>query len=123
MRDQLDGDTCDVWSETNRRAAKEHICQCCGVVIKKGQRYVVVASIFDGYVTTEKKCLACDRAITEFAAAPGHMRWMPSGFVEVLDECILEAESPEEARAWRPMRRALSKRIRRQVKPQHPKES
>ncbi len=107
----LDGDYCDFWRETRRTARKEHRCACCGSPIQQGQKYVVVSSAFDGSASSEKSCLPCRRAVDKFAAEPKHMRWMPSGFREVLEECIdWDAES---AKKWRPMLRAIRARAAR----------
>lgn len=104
----LDGYYCDFWRETRRTARKSHKCDCCGVTILPGRKYVVVSSAFEGIASSNKKCLWCDKAISRFAAEPGHMRWMPSGFVEVLEECI--DWDDDSSKHWRPMLQAIQAR-------------
>jgi hypothetical protein len=44
-----DGERCDVWSEVQRRARKDHVCSCCRRTIKAGEQYTVHFSAYDGY--------------------------------------------------------------------------
>ena len=107
MCDSIDA-YCDVWKEEIRKARKNHYCDCCEAAIRRGDTYIVVSSVFEGTASSEKQCQACLRAIVKFAAESGHMKWMPSGFIEVLEDCIRwDAKS---AKKWRPTLKAIQAR-------------
>ncbi len=97
---------CAVWRETHRKARKDHKCDCCGALIRAGERYMVVASVFEGQASSEKQCLSCTLAIVEFADRPGHMKWMPSGFRHVLEDCV----DGDPKSDWLPMLEAMKRR-------------
>lgn len=101
----IDLDVAEVWSETKRRARKEHKCSCCRRAIQPGESYLVHFSILDGYKTTGKCCAECERDRKEFGKT--HEGQVPSSgfFREVLDECICDGD-PEDQR-WLPMARRI----------------
>ncbi len=53
-------DIADVYTKIGRKARKEHICCSCSVVIRPGHRYTLVTSIYDGSVSTWKRCPRCE---------------------------------------------------------------
>lgn len=103
----LDGDFCKVWTQTRRKAAKEHRCQCCGTRICRGERYLVTKSLFDGEWSTEKMCRKCDGIQKAFGE---EHRYYPGPFEldEYLDQCIDEGDG--DVRRWKRYRRAISQR-------------
>jgi hypothetical protein len=88
----IDLEPCEVWSETWRNAAKPHKCDCCHGPIVMGSRYVKFFMLFDGDPRSEKMCELCAKAMGEFAAHDGHMKTMPSGFDDLLIECIHDGD-------------------------------
>jgi len=64
-------ETYEVYSETNRRAVKQHQCSACAEPIPAGHRYYDIRIVFDGVVRV-KRCLRC-QAIHEHlrTKAPG----------------------------------------------------
>lgn len=60
-----DGDRPEFYSETIRRARKEHECSACGDVIPRGHIYSYTIGKWYGDVQTTKRCLRCDQ-IFEF---------------------------------------------------------
>lgn len=86
----IDLDTCDVFTDTPRKARKEHRCDCCRRIVLKGETYFKHFSLYEGHVTDEKCCKDCNDDRDEFAAAPGHMNCNPSSFMTVLHDCVVE---------------------------------
>lgn len=84
----MDGDSADVWNETEQRSAKDRTCDCCDQVIKKGEVYLKHRSLFDGHWTTEDMCLQCKEMRACFADDPHHMLSTPGSFPHVLWECV-----------------------------------
>jgi hypothetical protein len=55
-------DSCEVaviYDETERRAAKSHVCDDCGRTIDKGERYHLARGLTDGYWWGAKCCAHC----------------------------------------------------------------
>ena len=51
---------CTIHEKTLRKARKEHDCCACGRVIRPGQRYANVFTVYDGNAETFKRCGACE---------------------------------------------------------------
>lgn len=49
----------EVYDETSRRAAKEHVCAACSEPIAKGARYTDVRIVWDGEARTLRRCERC----------------------------------------------------------------
>lgn len=62
---------CDVYNEIGRKARKEHECCACHETIRKGERYVVISSLFDGKWATDKQCLRCNTMLIGIAIHTG----------------------------------------------------
>lgn len=83
----IDLDPCEVWQERKVTARKDHRCSCCGGRIKSGEVYVRHFSVFEGDVSAEKACGACEEMRRDFLAehgtcgSPGYMQTL-------LEECI-----------------------------------
>lgn len=124
MCDIDDGERCEVWCETQRRARKPHRCNACHGPIGEGEIYLVHFSKFEGYVSSEKMCVECELARQEFADAHNGVLWSPSIMRAMLTECIDEGATadeeggtivdPEDAR-WQMMVEAMD--ARRQPRP------
>ena len=84
----IDLEPAEVWSETKRKARKEHECHCCGRTIRPGEEYIAVFCVFEGRPDNEKCCAHCDKERRDFAAHEGHCLSMPSNFIELVDGCI-----------------------------------
>lgn len=98
-------ETCDLWSETTRRARKAHRCSCCRQAIQSGQTYLVHFSVFEGEITAEKMCGRCEAFRAEFAAAHGdELIPTPSYFPQMLADCIADGERAR----WEPMLTAIA---------------
>jgi len=54
-----DGDRADVWTETGRKARKDHRCTECGRTIVKSEIYWRAFTLFDGRCDTYKTCTHC----------------------------------------------------------------
>lgn len=52
-------ETADVYDERRVKARKVHHCVACGERVEPGHIYMRVAIIYDGGVTTLKRCLRC----------------------------------------------------------------
>lgn len=86
---------CDLWSETTRKARKEHRCSCCRRTIRKGEEYLVHFSVYDGLTNWEKSCTECAKDRDEFGAE--HMDTpAPSAMPVLLQQCIEEGLDSEE---------------------------
>jgi hypothetical protein len=72
--DSSDG-TCDVWKESVRRAAKDRKCDACIELIRKGDRYHVTRSLYDGEWETTSRCARCQAMFAFLSGA------LPSGEV------------------------------------------
>lgn len=98
---------CEVWTVTKiKRARLPHECGCCGRTIEPGQGYTGVFSIFEGDRNYEKSCAQCWAAQEAFADAHAGTIGQPSGFTDLLDECMLDGDEETETR-WRPMREGI----------------
>jgi len=87
----VDLESCEVWRETKRKARKEHVCSCCGGIIKSGDHYIEHFSTFEGYATNEKMCMPCLIIADDFKADHGQ-RCNPGGMPDLLSSCIAERE-------------------------------
>jgi|688.fasta_scaffold02744_42 hypothetical protein len=98
-----DGERCEVWRETERRARKAHTCGSCGARIPAGDSYVRHFSVFDGDVCDVAVCSPCRSARAEFQAAHGAVL-TPDMTMEMFHECLdsfgPEDCTPAERRAW-----------------------
>jgi predicted RNA-binding Zn-ribbon protein involved in translation (DUF1610 family) len=106
---EIDLDPCEVWSEIERTARKEHACTTCGSRIEPGSRYVDHFHVHDGDGSVQKMCLPCRADRDSFAEAHGEMTPTPSYFPQLLLDCIADGE-PESERKWKPMYAALLSR-------------
>lgn len=104
----IDLEPCEVWQEHIYRAAKAHMCGCCGRTIRPGLRYVQIFLVLEGEADTERSCLPCWRANGVFAHAHDGMRCTPSSFVDMLHGCIDENE--EGVGQWKRMLRRIEAR-------------
>ena len=86
----IDLEQCSVFTDTARKARKEHKCDCCARKVLKGETYFKHFSVYDGNVTDEKCCMECNNDRTEFASHRGHMNTNPSSFQNMLYECAAE---------------------------------
>lgn len=107
----IDLETCSVFSETQIKARKPHVCDCCGGPIKPGEHYQKHFSVFDGYPTSEKSCLACVEMTSEFTKVHGQYS-NPSYMPELLQECIDNERGEDEAmvQKWTSELKAMEKR-------------
>jgi hypothetical protein len=92
---------CELWSETKRKARKEHQCSCCRRVIRPGEEYLVHFSVLQGDPNSAKCCAECVRDRLTFADAHGGTLCTPGYLPHMLRECI--SEEPETADQWGPM--------------------
>ena len=110
---QIDVDNySEVWHEQEVKARKQHVCDGCNGLIAKGSKYTKHFSIFDGQVTSEKCCAACDVDRAEFSKH--HEYWMPSPgcLRELVEECLGERESLPMMLKWaRVLRRIKSAKV------------
>lgn len=58
--DTFDAEPSDVWTETTRRARKEHACSACRETIRRGDLYVRHVCIFERRPSVALRCLRCD---------------------------------------------------------------
>ena len=63
-----------VFSETKRRARRDHVCVECGRTIRAGEQYRFVSGLWDGRWSSHKMCRHCD-------ALSGWMTHMCGGWV------------------------------------------
>lgn len=67
-------DTYSVYNETDRRARKEHTCSACRTHIAPGEQFTRVVAIYDGSVTSLKRCACCQTLHEHLRElAPGDM--------------------------------------------------
>lgn len=96
---------CDVWTETERTARKEHVCSSCRGRILPKARYWTHFSKYDGEVSFQRICGPCYAARDEFANAHESTP-VPAYFPTLLRECI-DDHDEESKRRWGPMLAAL----------------
>ncbi len=102
-----------VWSETPRRARKQHQCDGCEGTIAKGEPYLSNFTIFEGTPTREKMCATCWLAREEFSETHGGWLVAPSNLFAMLEHCIdTEDDEGEEETAehWRQVLETLRAR-------------
>lgn len=102
---ELDLEPCEVWSETPRRAAKEHVCGGCRQVIRKGDAYLSHFHVFEGEASTERLCFVCWWVRKLFARTHGYAA--PSALYELIQDCIADGED-----AWRDEMAVIKRRYR-----------
>jgi len=61
-----EGEPCDLWQESWRKARKQHKCCECGETIQPGQRYQYIFIIFEGDPDYKKRCEFCANEVTRF---------------------------------------------------------
>ena len=97
-----------LWHEKPRRAAKPHRCSGCGAVIPRGEVYLAHFSKYEGRLNTGRLCGLCRADRDEFADAHEGVMPPPSGFEEILVDCMSEGE--DERARWTPAYEALRSR-------------
>lgn len=95
------------WSETPRKAHKQHRCSACGTTIHAGESYLVHSHVFEGSARSEKACFGCWWVREEFCRDHGWW-FQPSELVYQLTECIQGERNVE----WRPQLASVLRRIR-----------
>lgn len=103
----IDLEECEVWSEKERRARKQHECSSCGAPIKSGSIYLVHFSIFAGNITSENMCKPCVTVRRRFAEEHGQS-FTPGSLFEILEECVSEWDA--DSWRWRVALNRLRKR-------------
>ena len=73
MSQEADG-TYDVYCETLRCAAKQHVCDACAEPIAKGHRYYTITWVYDHSAGGVKRCLRCQ-------AIHKHLRTLGDSYV------------------------------------------
>ena len=94
----IDLEPCDVWCESLVTARKQHVCDCCGGLIRIGAQYTRHFSVYDKAPTSEKMCATCAKVCERFVASHGQ-RSSPSTMRELLEECI--GERDDDSWRWR----------------------
>jgi hypothetical protein len=59
--------TCEFWSESQRKAAKPHVCEACGQPINVGDQYAYMAGKSDGEFFVMKQHAECRAAEVDIA--------------------------------------------------------
>lgn len=107
----IEFDLCEVWDEREiTKARKTHKCDCCRGIIDKGCKYWRHFSKFEGEITSEKICLACQHDREVFAKAHENMRPCPSATKEMVHECLHEREDFKQMLQWARMLRRMDNR-------------
>ena len=83
-----EGESCDLWCETWRRARKEHKCCECKEIINPGDRYAYTFLIFEGEPHTFKRCSFCAEEVARLLRDNDHMNGLVPGELA----CALVAE-------------------------------
>lgn len=87
---------CSVWTESLiNRARKPHHCDMCGGTVSPGSPYIKHFSVFEGYKTSEKRCLPCDTITCAFRREH-RIGFPPSGMREMIVECLQEDQVYDE---------------------------
>jgi len=103
----IDLEYAEIWSETEHTARTRKFCSSCDGEIKPGERYIKHFSKYDGNITSNRLCLACEKDRAEFADAHDGMSPTPDNFYNMLSECISE---DDEGDRWRPMLESMKAR-------------
>lgn len=103
-------DPCSAWSETERKARKQHRCNCCRGLIAPKERYLVNFNVHEGEMSSTRMCLACAAARKLFCEdhTDGQLCDGPT-FRELLLGCIADGDE-ESDQKWRPMLDAMKAR-------------
>ena len=97
---------CSLWSEVPHKARKVHTCSSCRGHIDKGNTYTRHFSKFEGDITSEKLCAPCQVARARFTEAHGDLTPTPSGFANMLEDCVVDGIDDE----WSSMLSAMRQR-------------
>lgn len=106
----LDLEPCEVFDERERRARKEHKCDCCHGLILKGQKYHSHFSIFENEITSEKICEKCYADREKFAKEHDNMRTTPGYTYEAITECYHESDGWREKVKWKRILKRMDRR-------------
>lgn len=90
-----DGERCDVWAESMRKARKPHWCSTCTMAIQRGDFYVYISGVFDRSGFSEHSCLRCHQAAREFAARHDSLLYTGPTMREMFDTCL--SDEPDSA--------------------------
>lgn len=66
-------ETADVYSESVRKARKEHGCDACLETIRVGDYYHVIGIVYDGRAHSYKRCERCQRIHLHLRTLPDRM--------------------------------------------------
>ena len=89
-----------IWEEDVVIARKLHRCDQCGGDIKPGTAYSKHFSLFEGDVTSEKRCYPCSVVTETFMDMHG-TSFVPSQMASAINECIWEeGKDSEAAKMW-----------------------
>lgn len=91
---------CEVWQERKVTARKDHRCSCCGGRIRAGEVYVRHFSVFEGDVSAEKSCAACEEMRRDFREEHHGTCGTPGYMQTLLEECI-DYEDEGTGAKWR----------------------
>lgn len=97
-----DGERAEFWSDTHRRARKQHTCDGCGGIIMPGTVYLINFTIYEGYPDSAKCCAACENVRDTFGKEHGNLYPHPGSLIETLEECIDEGDA-ESLTKWQPL--------------------
>jgi len=97
----------EFFTEVTRKARKAHICSACGGPIRKGSKYVVHSSKFDGELESSKCCHECDCCRGEFATHHEGIMPTPSNLKDMLIECVHDTDDPKK---WKDMLAEMDRR-------------
>lgn len=66
------------FSSVNRKAAKQHRCCECDVIIEKGDKYQYSSGIWEGRASSFKQCLNCSEIMRAAASAAEYDDELPA---------------------------------------------
>lgn len=83
----------DFFSTTKvKKTRKEHICDCCGSTIQKGEELIKYAGVYEGDFFASKVCPQCDKIVEFYCDEYGTNEWCLN---EVIGEVWNYAEVQE----------------------------
>lgn len=62
----------DFYKQTYPKARKEHKCEYCANVIRRGEKYSCESGKYDGDIFTRKLCLTCKNILEEYCSEKGY---------------------------------------------------
>ena len=62
-------------TQTTKKTRKEHICDCCGSTIEKGEELIRYAGVYCGDFFSSKLCPQCDKIIQIYCDTYGTNEW------------------------------------------------